>query len=172
MTERRRKGTHTSNHMIGELFTFALFGAFLLLSLLIVVIGVDGYRSVVGASESVSEVRTSLGYVAGKLRSEAASDSVRIEEIDGVEALILTEIYRRTPYETIIYHQDGALYESYLDASQVDFDPQYGVRLGDVSGFDMAFEAPNLLALTATSSGGAVQTLHIALRAEQGVAAP
>ena len=172
MSAKHRKNNDNQAHMIGELFTFAVFGAFLVLSLLIVVIGADGYRSVVGAGESVSEVRTTLGYVAGKLRSDAASSSVRIEQMDGLDTLVLTEDYDGNLYETIIYHQDGALHETYIRSEDVAFDPQYGIRLNDVTGFDMQWAAPDLLALTATASDGRTQTLHVAMRAGQGVTAP
>lgn len=158
-------------HMIGELFTFALFGLFLLLSLLVVVIGVENYRGVVDASDTVSEIRTPLGYMAGKLRSGAAADGVTLDERGGMQALVLTEVYKGTHYETIIYHHDGALYETYINADETDFDPDIGTRLTEMTDFSMAWadEDERLLALTATASDGSTQTLHIALRTEQGV---
>lgn len=170
MSTRRRKTGQ--NHMIGELFTFALFGLFLILSLLIVVIGVNGYRNVVSAGEAIGDVRTTLGYVAGKVRSEAALDGVRIDEKEGTPVLVLSETYEGTSYETLIYHQDGALYEAYIDPTQLDFTPDVGSRLSEIADFDMAWDAENLLALTATSSSGKTQTLHIAIRGGQEVTAP
>lgn len=166
MTSKRK--TQAPNHMVGELFTFLLFAMFLVLSLLIVVIGADGYRGVVDASDTIGEVRTSLGYVSGKLRSDAASAGARLEPVDGVEALILVEEYQESIYETAIYYMDGALYEMYYDAGQMTLEPKYGDRLVEVSGFDMAWVDDGLLALTATSADGHSQTLHIALRTQQG----
>lgn len=167
MTSRHRR--EAPPHMIGELFTFALFGMFLLLSLLIVVIGADGYRGVVDSSDSVGEVRTTLGYVAGKVRSEASMDGVTLEERDGVPVLVLTEYYEGAPYETIIYHQDGALYEVYMSANDMAFTADSGERLTEVAEFQAEWADENLLALTATASDGRTQTLHLALRTGQEV---
>lgn len=164
----KRHARETPGHMIGDLFTFVLFAAFLLLSLLIVVIGVDGYRSVVDASDSVSGVRTTLGYVAGKIRSEAAQDGVRIEEMAGVNALVLTEVYEDTPYDTVIYYLDGALYETSGNLQELEFEPEYGQRLIEISGFEAEWTEENLLKLTAISPDGRSQSTHLAVRTEQG----
>lgn len=163
----KRPRTEGQSHMIGELFTFALFAMFLLLSLLIVVIGVDVYRGVVDAGESVGVVRTSLGYVAGKVRSDSAMHGVRVEEQDGLTLLVLTEVIDDTPYETYIYHQEGALYECYINADATEFDSEFGDRLTEIDSFNAVMESENLLALTATASDGRSQTLHLACRAGQ-----
>lgn len=167
----RRLHQEPPAHMIGELFTFALFGVFLLLSLLVVVIGVENYRGVVDASDAISQIRTPLGYMAGKLRSDAATDGVSLETREGVQTLVLSEIYEGTRYETIIYHQDGALYETYINADETMFDPDIGTRLTDVADFEIAWadEDARLLAITATADDGTTQALHIALRTGQGV---
>lgn len=165
---KRHRGEGQS-HMIGELFTFALFAMFLLLALLIVVIGVDVYRSVVSVGDSVGGVRTSLGYVAGKVRSDAATQEVRLEEVEGKQALVLTEVYDGTPYETIIFHRDGALYEVYMNAEENEFDPEFGDRLTEIEQFEFAWAGDNLLAATAIAADGRTQTLHLAIRAGQGV---
>lgn len=160
---RRHRGEGYS-HMIGELFTFALFGLFLLLSLLIVVIGVDGYRRVVNTGESIGAVRTTLGYVAGKVRSGASTDGVRIDETDGVTTLILTERVDDRTYETIIFHRDGALYESYIYADEVDFSPEFGTHLYEVADMDIRWADEGLLELTATAADGRSQSLCLAVR--------
>lgn len=163
-----KRGRESSGHMVGGLFTFALFGVFILLSLLIVVIGVDGYRGVVETGDSVAELRTSLGYVVGKLRSNAASDGVRFERADGVEALVLSETYEAYFIDTYIYFYGGALYElSKFTGSE--FDPEDGIRLAEVAGFEMAPEGDRLVRLTATTADGRVQTVHAALRGRLGV---
>lgn len=166
---KRHRGSNSS-HMISELFTFALFGMFLLLSLLIVVIGVDGYRNVVNAGDTAGEIRTSLGYVSGKVRSEASGTGVRIDTINGVDALVLTNVYNDTPYDTVIFHKEGALYEDYFNASEMEFDPDFGERLVELTGFDVSWAADNLLAVTATAADGRTETLHLALRSGQEVA--
>lgn len=166
---KKRKGGAASNHMVGGLITFALFALFVVLSLLIVVIGVDGYREVVDRGERTGALRTSLGYVMGKLRSEAASDGVRLSEKEGVPMLVLTQFSDEgDPLETIIFHRDGALYETYQNASVMEFNPEYGTRIVDVEAFAVEQAAADLLSITATIETGESQTVHAALRVAGG----
>ncbi len=166
----KRRGMDPASHsMVSGLFTFALFGIFVVLALVIVVIGVDGYRGVVDTSASIGEVRTALGYVATKLRSDAASDGVRMTQAGGVDALVLTEDYEGDIYETYIFYKDGSLYEILLNAGDMEFDPDDGWRLADVADFSIALEAENLVNLSATAKDGRTQSMHIALRAAQEV---
>ena len=169
MSKRSRK--ETSGSMISGLFTFALFGVFVLLSLLIVVIGVNGYRNVVDKSESLGEVRTSLGYVLGKLRSDAATDGVEVKHQAGIDTLVLTENYRGDILETLIFHRDGALYEL-SQYGGYEFDPENAWRLTEVASFDIAQAGDNLLRLTATGADGRTQTVHAAVRVSQEVPGP
>ena len=161
-----QRGTEASGYRIGGLFTFGLFGLFVLFSLFIVAVGVSGYGGVLDAGESVSEVRTSLGYVMGKLRSEAGVSGIRLEHTHGVDALILTEVYAGDTLETVIFHRDGALYEVMLSGGAA-FDPDSAWRLAEVEAFAMEQAADGLLRLTATAADGRSQTLHVAILGER-----
>lgn len=160
--------TYSGSHAISELFTFLLFAMFLVLSLLIVVIGADGYRGVVDTGEQTSALRTSFGYVAGKLRSEAASGGVEIRNVEGRSLLVLTENYENDIYETIIYHKDGALYEVYRDVSATEFSEELGERLAEVADFTFDWTDEGLLALTARDANNNAQTLRMSMRTAQG----
>ncbi len=160
----KRRATDAGGHMISGLFSFALFGVFVLLSLLIVVIGVNGYRNVVNTGDSVGEVRTAMGYVAGKLRSDAATNGVRLVHEADVDALVLTEEYDGNVYETYIFHRDGALYELTMRAGRQAFDPEDGWRLAAVTSFSAEKVDDHLLRLSVTAQDGRAQTLHIAVR--------
>lgn len=161
---RRRVSEQAHSHMIGGLFTFALFAMFIVLSLLIVVIGVNGYKDVVDKSESVSELRTSLGYVAAKLRSDVASDGVWLQTHEGVPVLALQQVDEDGVHDTLIYHWNGALYELSKNALYTDFELDDGWPLLDVAGFEMAVLEDNLIRLTATAASGEVQTMHVSIR--------
>lgn len=167
----RPHGQAGPEHRIGGLFTFSLLGLFALLSLLIVVIGADGYRRVVHRGDAAFQTRTSLGYVAGKLRSPACRDGVMLETADGVTVLSLTEQTEDGPAVTSIYHRDGALYELYYLPEDMAFDPEAGQRLTEVAGFSMAVEG-RLVRLTAAAPDGGEQTLCVALRGGQEVTLP
>ncbi len=161
----RNSKTAATSHMVGGLFTFALFGLFVVLSLLIVVIGVDGYKSVVDTGDRTNELRTTLGYVVGKLRSEAAADGVSLEEREGVKALVLTQINDENELmETIIYFQDGMLLESYINVDMMDFDPEFGDLLTGIASFSIQETEDGLISLTAATKDGYSQTVRVAPR--------
>jgi len=150
---------------IGSLFTFALFGVFMLLAILVVVIAADGYRGVVATADSVDEVRTALGYVAGKLRSDAATSGVRMLDADGVTGLILSEEYEGDVYETYIFFRDGTLYEVAFDAGVYGFDPEDGWRLVSVADFSVRKVNDHLVRIAAVAHDGREQAMHVAVRA-------
>lgn len=173
MSKRRR--LDTNNHMISELFTFALFGVFMLMALLVVVIGAGGYRNVTTKADTTAEVRTCLGYVAGRVRSDVATQQVSLQTMNGTDVLVLTEEYEGDEYATLIYWFDGALYESVEFAKYMepeDFDPESGERLTEITSFEAAWAGDNLMAITASNASGHAQTLRLALRAGQGEVAP
>lgn len=160
MSKRRPQG---QTHMISEFFTFVLFAMFLLLSLLIVVIGADGYRKVVDTGESVGAVRTSMGYVAGKVRSNTGAENVELRQYGDLQTLVLTDVIDGITYETVIYFQDGALYETQINADEMSFDPEYGTRLTEIQSFAMSMPEDGMLRLDAQAADGRAQTLHLVL---------
>ena len=58
-------------HSVDMVFALLLYGLFALLSLLLVLIGAQVYRSIVRQTEARSDTRASLSYVANKIRSES-----------------------------------------------------------------------------------------------------
>jgi len=168
----RLRGKAGNGHAIGGLFTFALFGVYVLLSLLIVVIGVNGYKRVVDEGESVGMVRTALGYISGKINSDVGQAGIAVGVREGVQALTL---YQRdeedTLQETVIFFYDGGLYELSYDVEEMDFDPEAGDLLVELAGLSMEAEGKNLIRLTAMAADGREQVLHVPLLGGQEVTA-
>ena len=79
-------GMKRASHSVSGLFAFALIGLFALCALMIIVSGVQSYRSMGNASHLVSEERIALGYVSGKLRASGDRGGVSIREERGVKA--------------------------------------------------------------------------------------
>ena len=74
-------------------FALLLYGLFALLSLLLVLIGAQVYRSIVRQTEARSDTRASLSYVANKIRS---AEEARLETREGVPVLVLPPSFRPT----------------------------------------------------------------------------
>lgn len=167
----RRSSSREQSHAISGLFSFALFSIFVILSLLLVVIGVDGYRKVVARSESIDSVRTTLGYISGKVRSDACSDGITLSSQDGLELLTLTSLDDDgEAQKLVIYHMDGALYELYYNAEEMDFEAEYGDRLVEIAAFEMQARENGMISLTAISADGSSETLHVPSRLTEEVA--
>ena len=166
----RRSNSREQTHAISGLFSFALFSIFVILSLLLVVIGVDGYRKVVARSESIDGIRTTLGYISGKVNSDACADGIALVHEDGVDTLVLTRMDDGEALKLVIYAMDGALYEYYYNAEETEFEAAQGDRLTEINALSMERVSGNLIALTVVSPDGRSETLHVAIRAKREVA--
>ena len=65
-------------HIIDIIFTLALFCVLAASLLTVVILGANVYTTNAGEIQHNHEVRTSLGYVSGKIRQNDASDSVSV----------------------------------------------------------------------------------------------
>lgn len=150
-------------HSISGLFAFVLIGVFALCALMIVVSGVNAYRSMGNANRLSSQQRIALGYVSGKLRAAGDTDSISIREEKGVRLLVLSEEADGTTYETRIFHDGDRLYEQFCEA-ELAFDPEGAETIASLPGF--AFEQTgSLVTLSARLLSGAEAQTCVALRA-------
>ncbi len=151
---------------VGFIGTIIILGAFAIAALVLSNVGIRVYQNVVIANNENFELRTSLSYVATRVRQKDTADSVRIEEINGVPTLVLS-YQADTGYtnETLIYYYDGYLREHIRMAGDA-FDLSYGFEMIEVSDFKMQLEG-SLLTMTAVNKAGESDSLSIALRTRQ-----
>lgn len=163
------KNSHHSNHAISSLITMALFAMFAFLMLFTVVICAQGYRSTVESAESTATLRTALGYVQGKVRSDAANSGVRVEEADGQTVLFLSTQYEGddTILDTAIYDYEGMLTEQFYDTSEMELDKEGGQPLIAVKEIKAVVEG-NLLLVSVTDEHGMEADLRIDLNSKEG----
>ena len=93
-------------HTIDTLFVVMIYGMFTLLSLILVLIGVQVYSGVVNEFETRSTTRVAMYYISNKIRSTDISNNLKIEKIDGTDVLINTS---GKAYQTIFYNHDGVI---------------------------------------------------------------
>ena|GEM_PF-3501907 len=163
------KNSRQSNHAISSLITMALFAMFAFLMLLTVVICAQGYRSTIDQAESTATLRTALGYVEGKVRSEASNNGVRVEEIDGQTVLFLTTAYDDAVLDTAIYDYEGMLMEVFYDTSEMDFvmEDAPGQALIALHEFKAVLNG-NLLVVSAKDQHGMTAQLRIDVNSKEG----
>lgn len=158
-----------TKHSISSAFIFLLVGVFAVFSLLLVLIGVGAYRGVVEDASQNAQVRTSLSYIANKVRAADATGEVRVEDWQGVPVLVMQEWYDADLYETRLYflpdEQGGGLYEHFMYTGDAqDWTPADGDRIADISALTIKSEAGRLV-LGMTTTDGQPLTLRLALRA-------
>lgn len=132
--------TKPKRHLVDLLFTLALFCVFAASSLLVVLIGANVYKNTVHGMNQNFNIRTSLSYVCEKVRQNDTADAIRIDSLDNVDALVLTQNYNGCVYETWIYQYDGSLMELFTQKGN-DIDPSVGNPIMEVPSFTV--EKPN-----------------------------
>ena len=157
-----------SGHLVDILFTLALFCVFSVCALMVVIMGADVYSKSVDDMQRNFDERTSLAYIATKLRqNDSAWYSSASQTMEGgVQALVLNQTIDDTAYRTWIYCYDGQLREIFTLAG-LQPAPQEGQPIMELA--DLAVEQVDaghglVLRLTATGLDGRQSQLCYSLR--------
>jgi len=170
---RSKKGAG-SGRSISGVFVFLLIGMYALFSLLLVLIGAGVYQRITDTAETNAQVRTSLSYIASKVRAGDEAGAVAVERIDGVAVLAFGQSYDGELYITRIYYladeegQGGALYEMAMldDGEPVDLEDLWGGDpITEISAFDVRL-ADGGLELSVTMPDGTEQSMYLRLRSQ------
>lgn len=145
------------------LFTLALFCVFAASSLMVVLIGAQVYQTSAAAMQQNFSHRTSVSYVAAKIRQNDSRGAIRVAPLGEGTALVLQQSYGSTVYENWIYQWDGKLREV-LVAQGLPFDPATGQAIMDLQAFSAKQTAPKLLTLRFVNAEGQLSELMISPR--------
>lgn len=130
------------------IFILMLYLLIVVFSLMIILLGKDIYSSINNDRQANYERRVSLSYVANKIRQNDKSGMVRIESLNGENAVVITEDYDGELYETWIYYYDNAIYEMFTDAG-IRFNLEDGMKVLESEGFKIEELKNNLYKFTA-----------------------
>ncbi len=142
--------------------TIVLIALFAISALVLLAAGMQVYKNVVLAANENFELRTSLSYVATRVRQFDTADSVNVVNYDGMDTLVLSEEFDGDIYNTLIYYKNGYLCElTQADGYEPDFD--FGFETIEIDDFSIKKEG-NFIVLSATNASGDTETLKIGLR--------
>lgn len=141
-----------------------ILGIFAVSALFLVNIGVQVYKNIVVANNDNFELRTSLSYVATKVRQADVSGMVELREANGVKVLVLGEENEDGAFETYLYFWNGYLYEHFMEKDGY-FEPGYGMETFEAASFQMEQTEEGQLYFKAENSAGDMQELYLTLRA-------
>jgi hypothetical protein len=151
-------------HIIDILIVLALFGAYAAGAMLLSAIGADVYK---GAAENMEEnydMRTGALYIAEKVRQNDIGGGVRLGQVTGGDALVLTENKSGKGYEMWIYVHDGELREI-LAAPGANIDLTAGQAIMPMAGMELGYVSDNLLRVRLTGAEGEVSEMDLSPRA-------
>lgn len=134
-----------SFHFIFILMLYLLIAVF---SLMIILLGKNIYSSINNDRQTNYEKRVALSYVANKIRQNDKKESIRIESLNGENAIVITEIYDGELYETWIYFYDNAIYEMFTDAG-MEFNLDDGIKVLHTEAFKIEALKDDLYKFTA-----------------------
>lgn len=141
----------------------AILGVFAIGSLVLCNVGIRVYKNIVVNNNENFKQRTSLLYVATKLRQYDQKDFISMKEIDGINVLVLQEPVN-TEYETYIYFQDGAIKELLTEKANPS-ELSAGLNVVEVQNFHMSMVGENQIELCSIDAEGNEEKLTITLRA-------
>lgn len=150
-------------HSVDVLFMFVLFAVFAVLSVLIIYIGSGVYDRIAENKQANEQTRTTLSYIANKVRETGGGENVYIKETDGIPVLVLKSNIDGEPVETLIYEYDGRLMEMRVSEGDM-FELQFGSTILKTGG--IAFEiddAKELLSVSVKEKGGSGNDISIYL---------
>lgn len=140
-----------------------MLGIFAVSALFLVNVGMQVYKNIVVANNDNFELRTSLAYVATKVRQADAMGMVKLCEKDGVEVLVLGEENEDGAFETCLYFWDGYLYEHFMEKDGY-FELGYGMETFAAAEFLMEETKEGQLHIRAENRAGDMQELYLTLR--------
>lgn len=144
------------------IFIMLLFLMIVFLSVMIIMLGSDIYSGINNDRTGNYEKRVSLSYVSNKIRQNDKKDCVRIESLNGENAVVINEVFDDARYETWIYFYDNAIYEMFIDAG-MEFNPDDGMKILKVESFNIEKLEEDLYKFTTKSnneSTGLILNLH------------
>lgn len=137
-----------------------------ILSVMIISLGKNIYDNINKDRNTNYELRVSLSYIANKIRQSDEKDAVEIKELNGINAVIINEVYDEEEYQTCIYFYDGAIYEMFTDKDSA-FELSDGMKITEADFFKIDKIKDSLYKFTAISKEESAE-LYLSVYSKQG----
>lgn len=157
---------NSSRWIINFIGTILLLGMFAVGALILMNVGVRVYNNVVTTNNNNFTLRTSLNYIATKVRSCDVRNAVEVVSFGDGNALCLTDKSGDGTYRTYIYLYNGRLCEV-IESEGHSVEPDYGFDILEISKFDVT-EANGKVSLYIENIAGENEKLTLSLRSYVG----
>lgn len=149
--------------IVNFICSILLLGIFAVGALLLLNVGVRVYKNIALNNAENYKLRTSLSYVATKLRQTDAQGCVSLEERQELPVLVLREMDGDLEMETLIYFYQGSLREVYQMAG-ANFRPDSGGVIVEAAEFSMTLGENGMVHMTAKNKNADQQSLQVFLQ--------
>lgn len=105
-------------HSIEDLFILVTFLVYAIALLMFASLGASVYRNVTSQMQQHQIRRTAESYLREKIRQHDRKGAIRIGEVEGQQALQITEQIEEKVYVTYIYTDNGMLKELFISAEK------------------------------------------------------
>lgn len=147
-------------HQIDGLIALLLFGVFSVCILAVLLTGADAYRRLTGRDQAAFDRRTTLQYIATRVRQADTLDGVRVADFNGADALVFDD---GDGYVTRVYCHNGYIMELYAE-EYLDLTLEAGEPIMEAEPLDFSMADGRLR----VSNGE--DTLILSLRSGEGAA--
>lgn len=140
--------SRNQKHFIDVLFTLGLLCVFAASALAVVLIGAHVYKTTAADMDANYTTRTSLSYIAEKVRQHDESGSIFLGKVEDRDALIFLETIEDKEYATYIYEDEGYLKELFTQKEKEPKKSQ-GESILEVTDFTIQEASMGLFRFTA-----------------------
>ncbi|MBR7149712.1 MAG: DUF4860 domain-containing protein [Oscillospiraceae bacterium] len=134
------------------LMLLLLFSVFALCILAVLLTGTDAYRRLAVRDAASYDARTAEQYLVMRVRQSDVWGDLRVEEFNGVDALVFFETINGKHYKTRVYCFDGYLRELFT-AAEEDFLPEDGEEILPAEALSFTLKGQTLTAELIDSDG-------------------
>ncbi len=160
------ENTKRKSFFVNFLCTIGILGAFAISSLVLAYVGVQVYKNIVSENSNNFKLRTSLSYVATKVRQADVEGMVYLDHRDNTDIIVIEEEIEGVPYERLLYFYKGRLYEVFHEKGGEFYLDQegYGYEIMEIESFHMENLGDTGLLLTAKNGSGEEESLVLYIR--------
>ncbi len=145
------------------LCALSLFLLFSICSLLLIAIGANNYKGVLGQADKSFNVNASLHYVTNKLHSYDKVNGVSVSKIGDVDVIVLNEDDAPSGYHTLIYFYDGYVCELFKHKNMA-FKPASGQKVLPLESFSFSLNTDGSISITTSNSNNEVLSTTVTLK--------
>ena len=156
----------TKQKYLDQLLTLLLFTVFLISVLIVLLTGADVVNKLSIRDQKSYNHRTTVQYLATRIRQADQHDMLSIGTIGDSDAFIIKEIIDDYPYETWIYCYDGYLREMFC-VKGAALPPTFGEQILPMEDLELDFDGKTITA-TLSMTDGSQEHMTLHLRSEGG----